>query len=76
MKAWTDYPIAELGDTPGQEAPVRECEVISYDGDKYCDVIVNGVRLSIKCGYLYSAPGRFDEAPRVRERALDQLRTN
>ena len=65
MKAWTDYPITELGDAEGQEAPIRECEVISYDGDKYCDVIVGGVLTSTKCGYLYSTPGRFGEAPRV-----------
>lgn len=73
MKAWTDYPITELGDTEGQKAPVRECEVISYDGDKYCDVIVGGILTSFKCGYLYSAEGRFGEVPRVTYASLARL---
>lgn len=61
MKAWTDYPFAELGDTPGREAPVREITVLSYDSDKYCRVLVGGVETEIKAGYVYSSPGRYGE---------------
>ncbi len=72
MKAWTDYPIVELGDTPNVEAPVRECKVHSYDGDKRCCVTVEGVTLNIKAGYLYSKPGRLGEVPAIDP---DQLST-
>lgn len=30
LKGWTDYPITELGDIPGQETPIREAEAIGY----------------------------------------------
>ena len=61
MKAWTDYPFPELGDTPGHEAPVREITVLSYDGDKYCRISVDGVEFEIKAGYIYARPGRYGE---------------
>lgn len=63
MKAFTDYPIVELGDIAGEEAPVREVEILSYDGNKYCEVLVEGVILEIKSGYLYLEPGRVTEVP-------------
>lgn len=53
MKAYTDYPITALGDTPGIEAPVRECEIIAYDGDKCLIVDMGTVRMEIKRGYVY-----------------------
>lgn len=59
MRAWTDYPIVELGDTPGQEAPIREVTVLGWDGNKYAEVEVEGVRTSFKAGYLYLRPGRI-----------------
>ena len=62
MKAYTDYPILELGDISGEEAPVREVKVLYYDGDKRCKVIVQGVEEEIKTGYLYTKPVRCDEA--------------
>lgn len=65
MKAWTDYPFRELGDTPLKEAPVREVEVLSYDGDKYCKILVGGVQSEVKWGYLYVAPGRYGEVATV-----------
>ena len=61
MKAWTDYPFAELGDTQGREAPVREITVLSYDNDKYCRILVDGSEFEIKAGYVYSSPGRYGE---------------
>lgn len=32
MKAWTDYPFIRLGDLENKKAPIREIEVVSYDG--------------------------------------------
>jgi len=61
MKAYTDYPICELGDAPGKVAPIRECEVVTYDGDKYCYVNIQGLSLSIKRGYLYTTPARLED---------------
>ena len=31
LRAYTDYPITELGDTPNQTAPVRKVVLLSYD---------------------------------------------
>jgi len=62
---YTDYPITELGDTPGTRAPIRECRIISYDGDKYCTVAVCGVVTEIKTGYIYMRPGRCGDAPSI-----------
>ena len=57
--AWTDYPIRTLGDEPNKEAPIRPCEILDYDGDKYCLVRVEWNELEIKSGYLYKRPGRY-----------------
>lgn len=53
FKAYTDYPFTLLGDTPNQEAPIREVEVVGYDGDKYCTILVDGITTEVKSGYLY-----------------------
>lgn len=63
MKLYTDYPIEELGDIPGEEAPVRECVLTGYDHDKYVNVTVGGVEASFKRGYLYVGEGRYGEHP-------------
>jgi hypothetical protein len=70
MKAYTDYPIVELGDTPNQIAPIRECNARSYDGDKYCVVAVEGILTTIKAGYLYQRPGRLGEVPPINTKEL------
>ena len=70
MRAWTDYPFTELGDTAGEEAPVRDCVVLNYDRDKYCRVLVEDVFTSVKAGYLYSQPGRSGEVPRLTQEQL------
>jgi hypothetical protein len=62
MKAYTDYPFVELGDVPHTKAPVRECEVLSWDGDKYAKIICGGKKLEVKVGYLYNKPGRLSMA--------------
>jgi hypothetical protein len=60
MRAFTDYPIWELGDkfqaeTGQGEAKTREVEILSYDLNKYCRVQVVGtdIEMDIKTGYLY-----------------------
>lgn len=61
---YTDYPFVALGDEPYKEAPIREVIVLSYDGNKYCDVLVSGVKSNIKAGYIYTKPGRCGEVPK------------
>ena len=73
MKAWTDYPFTWLGDTAGQIAPVREIEVLSYDQDKYCKIMVCGQREEIKAGYVYQKEGRCGEVPAINRRQLALL---
>lgn len=62
MKAFTDYPFTELGDEAYKLAPVREVEVVSYDGNKYCKIIVEGVECEVKAGYLYKNNARYESA--------------
>jgi hypothetical protein len=73
MKAWTDYPFIQLGDIAYQEAPIREIEVLSYDGDKYCRIIVCGIHEEIKSGYIYQEPGRCREVPGIARAQLKLL---
>lgn len=65
MKAYTDYPLEQLGDITGEVAPVRECEVLSCDGDKYCKVLVEGLEFELKAGYIYKTFGRCGDVPPV-----------
>ena len=51
-KCYTDYPLFE--EEYGKEAPMREVNPLSYDGDKYCQVEFEGKTYEIKSGYLYS----------------------
>ena len=60
-KLFTDYPITELGDEEFKEAPIRECELLFYDDNKYCYVKVGGIEKEIKRGYIYTKPGRCGE---------------
>jgi len=62
LDAYTDYPLAELGDTPGEKAPIRKCKILTWDRNKYCDILVcfvdkdgdlRGHINSIKQFYLY-----------------------
>jgi hypothetical protein len=66
MRLWTDYPIKALGDIDGQDAPIRECKIVSYDGDRYVTVDIflpdssHVHRTEFKSGYLYTEPKRLD----------------
>ena len=73
MEAFTDYPFIELGDIAGKEAPVRECTVISYDGDKYCRVDFGIFQSEIKSGYIYQKSGRLGEVPCITREQLEAL---
>jgi hypothetical protein len=76
MTAWTDYPFEWLGDEPNKPAPIREVEVLRYDGDKYCRVRVAGGVDEIKSGYLYQAPGRYGEVPKLSNDQLNSIDPN
>ena len=58
--AYTDYPIPELGDKFYTKAPMRECYVLSCDGEDYCEVIVDGRKEVIKSSKIYATPSRSD----------------
>lgn len=60
MRAFTDYPITDLGDRPGAPAPIRACRIVSYDGNKYAQVLVGGYVVEIKAGYLYRTAARVN----------------
>lgn len=70
MHFYTDYPILELGDEPHKPAPVRECTILRYDGDKYCDVVVEGIKTNFKAGYIYTKRGRYAEVPSISYKEL------
>lgn len=70
MKAFTDYPFVELGDLSGEIAPIRSCIVTSYDGNKYCKIVVGRLGTEIKAGYLYTKPGRLGEVPTINVKDL------
>lgn len=71
--AYTDYPFEELGDEPYKKAPVREIKVLSFDGNKYCRILVGDMKTEIKAGYIYTKPGRCDEVPNIGIDVLESL---
>lgn len=73
MKAWTDYPFTQLGDIEGRKAPIREIKVLSYDGDKYCRIMVHGTEDEIKAGYIYQHKGRLGKVESVTPEQLTHL---
>jgi hypothetical protein len=73
MRAWTDYPLAGLGDAPGKIAPIRLVNVLSYDGNKYCEIECAGTLDLVKRCYLYKQRGRAGKARPVSNRQLKKL---
>jgi len=60
--AFTDYPFDDLGDDLLKEAPIRRIKILTYDRNKYCNVLVyytdadgdaRAYVTSIKSGYCY-----------------------
>jgi hypothetical protein len=75
-QAWTDSPITALGDkldTPYPGAPIREVRAVSYDGDEYVTVDVEGVTAEVKADYLYLFPARQDWGKLLPAEALQAL---
>ena len=68
MKAFTDVPIVELGDTVGYEAPIREVQVLSFDGDKYFTVQVKGITVKIVAGRIYRNAARYGHGQAIDSR--------
>ena len=75
-RVFTDYPFTELGDEPGIEAPIRECELIAYDGNKYCMIKIHDRILEVKAGYLYNKSGRCGEVECLTPKQLNAKRAN
>ncbi|WP_415913353.1 hypothetical protein [Neptuniibacter sp. QD37_11] len=51
---YTDYPFVELGDTPGETAPVRRVQLLAFDGNKYARILAEGKEVEVKYSYLYA----------------------
>jgi hypothetical protein len=68
---FTDYPITELGDEEFKESPIRECELLSYDDNKYCYVKVEGIEKEIKRCYIYPQKGRCGDVDCV---SIDEIK--
>jgi hypothetical protein len=68
--AYTDYPITQLGDIANEKAPVRKCKILTYDRDKYADVMIffqdadgdeRAVITNFKVGYIYKNEARYED---------------
>ena len=82
IDAYTDYPITEYGDIEGEIAPIRKVKILTYDHDKYCDVMVYQVdddgdlRATItnfKAGYLYKNEARLKGGIIFTDKELETL---
>lgn len=76
---YTDYPFTELGDIAYQEAPVRHVKAVSWNGDKYVNIVIDGLEHElheVKAGYLYSQRGRYGQVPFVNFRKVMGLPIN
>ena len=81
LDAYTDYPIGKLGDTEFEKAPIRKCTILTWDRNKYCDVLVyfvdedgdlRGHITNFKQWYLYKNEARLDDGVRFTD---DELKT-
>ncbi len=70
LDAFTDYPIPSYGDVAGKQAPIRKATILTYDRNKYCDVLVyqvdedgdlRGTVVNFKQFYLYKNEARLDD---------------
>ena len=69
LDAFTDYPIECYGDVAGKPAPIRKATILTYDRNKYCDVLVyqvdkdgdlRGTVVNFKLFYLYKNEASYD----------------
>jgi hypothetical protein len=79
--AYTDYPITEFGDIANELAPIRKCAILTWDRNKYCDVLVyftdedGDLRATVtnfKQFYLYKNEARIDDGIQFTD---DELKT-
>jgi len=62
LRGYTDSPIIELGDKPGELAPIRAVEAIYYDGRrKLITIAFGGLTFEIKAARFYKESGRAGE---------------
>ena len=70
LDAFTDYPIEKLDDIEFEKAPIRKCTILTWDRNKYCDVLVyfvdedgdlRGHITNFKQWYLYKNEARLDD---------------
>ena len=73
IPCWTDNPFEELGDELYKTAPIRHVVVVSYDQNKYATIIVDGLEIEVKRGYLYSIPARCGTKRVVNRRKLERM---
>lgn len=80
--AYTDYPFTELGDTAGEKAPIRKCQILTWDRNKYCDILVlfedddgdlRGHINNIKQFYLYKNEAQIDDGIQFTDKELEEL---
>ncbi len=82
LDAFTDYPIPSYGDVAGEKAPIRKATILTYDRNKYCDVLVyqidgdgdlRGTVVNFKCFYLYKNEARLDDGIQFTDEELKTL---
>jgi len=82
LDAFTDYPIESYGDVAGKEAPIRRATILTYDRNKYCDVLVyqvdkdgdlRGTVVNFKCFYLYKNEARLNDGILFTYKELETL---
>ena len=74
FSAYTDYPIHniydDINDTDDALAPIRKVTILTYDRNKYCDVLVfftdtdgdaRAKVAQIKAGYCYKNEASFND---------------
>lgn len=72
---YTNYPIEKLGDILGKRAPVRKCNILFYDEDKYVDIFIEGVITRIKRGYVCRTKRLTKKCRGITHRSLIKLIT-
>lgn len=75
ITGWTDYPFTALGDASGKLAPIRRIKLLSYDGDKYCKILLvaENVEAEIKAGYIYNKPLHYKARAFMNHRKIQRM---
>ena len=65
MQAWTDFVFTDFGDKPDVLAKVREIKLLSYDGFKYCPIMLGDFETELSSEFIYQSPGRRKTVEKV-----------